>query len=177
MQATCNVKRAKAIFCIVSAACNLKTAVQLSFKERRVSSMQYLTSRKKVLAMSNQGYSKGRRIFNSTFIEEIHCSMCVGAWRLCKEFNLWLFCFGWFELAMFCWRNAVPAVLQPNLMRRSNCSVPIPPAQPRDQRENVCDKKGRGTGKWSERKWRKMKRLKGLIRAGQGRNEVIKRLG
>ena len=31
------------------------------------------------------------------------------------------------------------------LMRRSNCSAPIPPGQPRGQRKNVCDKKGRGT--------------------------------
>ena len=79
MEATCNVKRAKAIFCIVSAACHLKTAVQLSFKERRVSSMQYSTSRNQGLATCNQGYSKGRRICNSALIGEIHCSMCVGA--------------------------------------------------------------------------------------------------
>ena len=30
---TCNVKRAKAIFCIMPATCNLKTEEQLSFKE------------------------------------------------------------------------------------------------------------------------------------------------
>ena len=57
------------------------------------------------------------------------------------------------------------------LMRRSNCSVSIPPpsGQPRGQRKNVCDKKG-GTGKWSEKRaghW-KMERLKWLISAGQG---------
>ena len=33
------------------------------------------------------------------------------------------------------------------LMRRSNCSAPIPPGQPRGQRKYVCDKKGRGTRK------------------------------
>ena len=34
------------------------------------------------------------------------------------------------------------------IMRRSNCSAPIPPpGQPRGQRKNVCDKIGRGTGK------------------------------
>ena len=34
------------------------------------------------------------------------------------------------------------------LMRRSNCSAPIPPrGQPRGQRQYACDKKGRGTRK------------------------------
>ena len=65
------------------------------------------------------------------------------------------------------------------LMRRSNCFAPIPPGQPRDQRKNLCDKKGRGTRKWSEKRagHSKMKGLKWLIRAGQGRNKVIKRPG
>ena len=35
-------------------------------------------------------------------------------------------------------------------MRRSNCSAPIPPGQPRRQRKNVCNKKGRGTWKKGE---------------------------
>ena len=40
-------------------------------------------------------------------------------------------------------------------MRGSNCSEPIPipnPGQPQDQKKYVCDKKGPGTGKWSEKK-------------------------
>ena len=38
-----------------------------------------------------------------------------------------------------------------SLMRRPNCSAPIPPSgQPRGQRKNVCDKKGRGTRKKGE---------------------------
>ena len=47
------------------------------------------------------------------------------------------------------------------------------------QRKNVCDKKGLGTEKRSEQlagHW-KMKRLKYLIRAGKGRNKVIRRPG
>ena len=72
-------KKSRKIFCIVLAACNLKTAIQLYFKEHRVSSMQYLTSSKQGLATCNQGYSKGRRICNSALIKEIHCSMCVRA--------------------------------------------------------------------------------------------------
>ena len=36
------------------------------------------------------------------------------------------------------------------LMRRSNRSYPSPPRQPRGQRKNVCNKKGRGTGKKSD---------------------------
>ena len=46
------------------------------------------------------------------------------------------------------------------IMGRSNCSAPIPPpGQPRGQRKNECDKKGRGNGIWSEKgrgngKWR-----------------------
>ena len=35
----------------------------------------------------------------------------------------------------------------PLIMRRSNCSAPIPHGQPWGQRKNVCDKKGRGTRK------------------------------
>ena len=35
-----------------------------------------------------------------------------------------------------------------SIMRRSNCSAPIPPpGQPRGQRKYACDKKGRGTRK------------------------------
>ena len=34
-----------------------------------------------------------------------------------------------------------------SVMRRSNCSDPIPPGQPRGQRKYACDKKGRGTRK------------------------------
>ena len=58
------------------------------------------------------------------------------------------------------------------------CNAPVksfypnPPRQPRGQRKNLCDKKGRGTGKWSEKRaghW-KVKGLKWLIRAGQVRN-------
>ena len=36
------------------------------------------------------------------------------------------------------------------IMRQSNCSAPIPPGQPRDQRKNACDEKGRGTRKKGE---------------------------
>ena len=37
--------------------------------------------------------------------------------------------------------------VQKILMRRSNCSAP---GQPRGQKKNVCDKKGRGTRKKGE---------------------------
>ena len=33
------------------------------------------------------------------------------------------------------------------VMRSSNCSAPIPPGQPRGQKKNMCDNKGRGTRK------------------------------
>ena len=50
---------------------------------------------------------------------------------VCLHFMEYLFC------VLFCLR----------IMRRSNCSAPIPPRQPRGQRKYACDKKGRGTRK------------------------------
>ena len=94
---------------------------RMQFKDTSTSILQGATCEQhaifnqQVLATCNQGYSKVRRICNSALIKEIHCSMCVGAWRLHEEFNLWLLCFGWFELAMFCWPKAVSDVPQPNL--------------------------------------------------------------
>ena len=52
---------------------------------------------------------------------------------------------------------------------------PHTPGQPRGQKKNVCDKKGRSTGKWSEKRaghWKKC-----LIRARWGRKKVIRRQG
>ena len=60
-------------------------------------------------------------------------------------------------------------------MRRSNCSAPIPPGAARDQRKNVCDKKGRGTGKKSDWSvyigWGKVKKV--IRRPGQPPKKVI----
>ena len=36
-----------------------------------------------------------------------------------------------------------PIPSPPELKRRSNCSAPIPLGQPKGQKKNVCDKKGR----------------------------------
>ena len=56
---------------------------------------------------------------------------------------------------------------------------PIPPGQPLGQRKNLCDKKGRRTGKWCEKRaghW-KIRGLQWLLRAGKGTNKVIRRPG
>ena len=66
-----------------------------------------------------------------------------------------------------------------SIMCRSNCSAPIPLGQPLSLTKNVCDKKGRGKGNWSEKRaghW-KMKGLKWLNRAGQDRNKEIRTQG
>ena len=52
-------------------------------------------------------------------------------------------------------------------MRRSYCSDPPPPGQPRGQRKNVCDKKGRGTGK----------KVDHSVHIGRGKKKVIRRPG